>query len=286
MCSYSAFICYCLTLIGLKLKGRDLYSIHFLPYLILGIMPIIGISKACEQTLSIGVGTSWPPYYFEGKNNLIGIDVEIVETLFLELNICPRYIKMPSSVRGLTELEKGNVDVLYAASFTKERAVIGIFSEPYRQENVRIFWRPPQNNTIKYKDLMALLTANLVGTINPGSYFGPIYDKSLKTNNSWPLVYAPSIEQRMGMVDHNRVTFSIEDEIAGLYFLAQNKIKNIQLHPSSVYENQVSLLFSRKTVSQKQVTAINKVIINSQDKIKHIINSYTGDLKTPHLIPK
>lgn len=286
MYPYSAFICYCLTLISFKLRGHYLYLVHLFPLLVLSLMPLIAISKACDQTLSIGVGTSWPPYYFESNDTLKGIDVEIVETLFHELNICPLYIKMPSSIRGLTELKKGNIDVLYAASFTKERALIGMFSQPYRQENVRIFWIPPQNKSLEYKNLMALLSDNLVGAINPGSYFGPVYDKSLKTTHSWPLVYAASIEQKMGMIKHGRVAFSIEDEVAGLYYLSQHKIKNIQLHPSSVYENQVSLLFSRKTVSQEQVAAINQVITNNKDKIKKIITSYTGDLKTPNFTPK
>jgi len=243
-------------------------------------------SQTCEKILSIGVGTSWPPYYFEIENKLVGIDVEIVKMVFSKLNICPKYVKMPSSVRGLTELKKGNVDVLYAASFTKERTLIGIFSEPYRQENVRVFWKPSDNKAFENKSLMALLSAKLVGVINPGSYFGPSYDESLKTTNSWPIVKAASIKQRMGMIEHGRVTFSIEDEFAGLFYLNENNINDIKLHPSTVYENEVSLLFSRKTVSLKQVEAINTVILNNKAKIQDIILSYTGALKTPVLIPK
>ena len=49
-------------------------------------------------------------------------------------------------------------------------------------------------------DLVGLLEGNLIGVINPGSYFGSRFNQVSKINQTWLIVKAVSIVQKMGMI--------------------------------------------------------------------------------------
>ena len=87
----------------------------------------------------------------------------------------------------------------------------------------------------------------------------------METNSSIHLV--TTIKQRMKMLENGRVDFAIEEEVAGLNYLRQHSLKNIELHPFVVFQNEVSLMFSRKTVPKQIVYKINSII--KQNKIKY-----------------
>ena len=44
--------------------------------------------------------------------------------------------------------------------------------------------------------------------------------------------------------------------------------------PLIVYQNEISLVFSKKTISAQQVEKINNIIINNKEKFKTIIKRY------------
>ena len=236
-----------------------------------------GTSQAelCETTLTLGLGNIWPPYYFEENSQPAGADIDIVQLIFAEANICLNYRKMPSSARALLELKNGNIDFLYAASFSEERAKIATFSAPYRHETVRIFWRANGLEYLSSASLKSLFLSGLIVATNRGSFIGKKADKILKMQNNAAVISVPTIEQRMMMLTHQRVDFIIEDEIAGLYYIHREKIKDIKLHPHVIYQDDISLMFSRK-VSQQTITLINTVIEQNGKKIDKIIESYVN----------
>jgi len=235
---------------------------------------VYGQAESCEKTFTLGLGNIWPPYYFEEQGQAKGIDIEIAESIFSQSNYCLRYIKMPSSSRALAELEKGNIDFLYGASFSQERAEYAIFSTAYRYETIRTFWNKDKLPENRISSLTGLFTEKLRAATNRGSYIGGQGKALTQKENQAYISHVPTIERRMKMLAFKRVDFTIEDEIAGLFYLQKNKIKNMKMLPFIVYQNEISLVFSKKTISAQQVEKINHIIINNKEKFKTIIKRY------------
>ncbi len=118
-------------------------------------------SQPCQSTLKLGLGSIWPPYHFNQNGQPSGIDIEIVQHIFKQANICLLYSKMPSSARALVELKKGSIDFLHGASFSEKRKEYAIFTLPYPQETVRIFWRKKISSALRNATLSQLLSAKL-----------------------------------------------------------------------------------------------------------------------------
>lgn len=241
-------------------------------------LPFSLYGQNCKSSITIGLGSIWPPYYFEKQGKPTGIDIDIMSTIFEQAQLCIHYKKMSTTLRAFVELEKGSIDVLYAASFNAEREKIGLYSKPYRHENVRIFWKKNAVSSLVNGDLYTLLNAGLTGAINAGSYFGPTHDEIINSELMGAISNIPTITSRMKMLAHGRVDFLIEDEITGLYYLQQNKIADIELHPFLVYTNDVSFIFSRKNFTSMQVQEIDDLLQKNSTLISNIIRRYAPSL--------
>jgi len=118
------------------------------------------------------------------------------------------------------------------------------------------------------------VNSSLVGVTNRGSFIGVKNTKLLMERKASIMYTVPSITRRMRMLEHHRVDFTIEDQNSGLYHLQQFPIKGIDMHPLVVFKNEVSLMFSRKSVTEEQLKKINDVIRNNQTEFKQILKSY------------
>ena len=123
--------------------------------------------------------------------------------------------------------------------------------------NILSRWKKNKYQQLTDASLDDLVAAGLSGVSNRGSYVGNYLDE-MKYTSSIHLV--STIRQRMNMLTLGRVDFAIEDEIAGLEYLRQNSLNNIELHPFIVFENEVSLMFSRKSVPKRIVDKINLIM--------------------------
>ncbi|WP_404343502.1 substrate-binding periplasmic protein [Pseudoalteromonas mariniglutinosa] len=241
---------------------------------LLGLLLLSHISTACERTLKVGISQVWPPYIIDYKSHFIGIDIEIVEHLLTKAGFCSEFIRLPSSKRAFVELERGHVDLLPAASFTEQRARFSYFSEPYRNEVMRLFWYP--NSALLEQGLAGILANQQIIVVNSGSYYGEEFAK-LRNNNDYSdlIVTVPSLRQRLNMLLTKRVDFFIDDELAGLYLVHNQDIKGVNVHPFVVNDNPVHFMLSKKSMTHDDVNAINIAIINNTQAIKHIIADYS-----------
>lgn len=235
---------------------------------------VYGQERDCKDTFTLGLGSVWPPYYYEEEGQIKGVDIKIIENIFSQTDICLRFLKMPSSSRSLAELKKGAIDFIYGASFTHDRAKYAIYSQPYRQETIRLFWKKEQLSEYVNASLVELFTAKLRVATNRGSYIGGYGVALTKEENQPYISNVPTIERRMKMLTFNRVDFTVEDEVAGRYYLKTHPKSSIEMHPFVVYQNEVSLLFSKKTISIEQVEEINKIINRSKKRYQEILMGY------------
>ncbi|MFC3031600.1 substrate-binding periplasmic protein [Pseudoalteromonas fenneropenaei] len=216
------------------------------------------VAAKCERTLKVGIGTEWPPYVMYADERAFGLDVEITEHVLKQAGLCFTFVNLPSSARGINELEKGEVDILPSASFNTERAKIAFFSEPYRRERMRLFSLSPDERA---RNLQELFAADYIFTANPGAYYGEELADILKID--WykkRFFEVASVDRRMQMVALGRVNYLIEDEMSGLYFVHKLGYDKIKLHSYVVNDNAIHFMLSRKTFNEVQVRQINDAL--------------------------
>ena len=80
----------------------------------------------------------------------------------------------------------------------------------------------------------------------------------------------------MEMLELDRVDFAIEDEMSGNAYLQKYALKNIELHPYVVFESQVSLMFSRKSVPKKLVEKINFILESNKSNYQAILSQFVN----------
>ena len=248
--------------------------VQFLIYALLMILSLNKAYASCDSRLKIAVIERLNPFHLMDSDLTLSIDLDIVKVIAKEANICFDYIKMPSSTRLLSELKKGNIDVVFSASYNKERAKFGWFSHPYRQEVIRIFITKNVGKTAHQATLSQLLELGYAATANTGNEYGEIF------NQVKPFIQhnIPLLHRRMAMLRLKRVDFTIEDELAGLLFLRYHEIDNVVMHPFIVNKNEVSFLFSRQSVNKKIVDIIDKIIDKNRTKFNEIRLTYIDRL--------
>lgn len=231
----------------------------------------------CATTYKVGVGTLWPPYVMYDDTSYSGLDVEISEAVFLHAGFCIEFVKLPSSARGIVELQKGEIDVLPSASYNKERAEIAHFSKGYRRERMRLF---THQVTTPITNLTELFAAEYTFTANPGAYYGEELAQILTIK--WykqRFFEVASVTQRMELVKRGRVDFLIEDEISGLYFKRLLGYKNIVLHEYVVNDNAIHFMLNRQSFDYDKVRKINNAIKAINPELRRIEAKYTEWIK-------
>ena len=234
-------------------------------------------SSDCTKTYKVGIGTVWPPYVMYDDKKYFGLDVEVTKQVFQRAGLCIVFVKLPSSARGIAELEKGEIDVLPSASYNKHRAKIAHFSKGYRRERMRLFTK---RNDEQIESLTDLFAAEYTFTANPGAYYGEELAQILKIK--WykqRLFEVASVAQRMELVKRGRVDFLIEDEISGLYFKQKLGYEDIKLHNYVVNDNAIHFMLNRQSFDIQTVRLINAAISELKVPLQEIENKYTVNLK-------
>jgi len=105
-------------------------------YLLSGLVLIsMQAYAACPSPLRMAYNNDWLPYVQLVDDIVTGTDIELIRTLAVRLGSSLQLIKM-SEQRALQQLQQGELDLIFAASYTEERAAYAYFSLPYRQENI------------------------------------------------------------------------------------------------------------------------------------------------------
>ncbi len=94
-------------------------------------------AQACRMTMAL---EQWPPYlYRDAQGNYTGLDLELLRAIFKEARCTLLSVpELPTARRQLL-FQKGELDLLPAASDTSERHAYARFSVSYRDETVGIF---------------------------------------------------------------------------------------------------------------------------------------------------
>lgn len=229
---------------------------------------------SCTLNLKIGIIRLFDSTVMARFDQLASVDLAMVEIIEQQSNICFKLVHMPSTKRLLDELKKGNIDVVYSASYNEQRAKYGWFSIPYRDEAIRIFTKKSVNEKYPDATLHQLLQFGLIGSANSDNEYGPTFTQVKRLiQHNVPLRY-----QRISMLQLDRVDFTVEDELSGQFYINYHGIKNIVMHPFVVNRDSVHFLYSRKSVDKKTVDQIDKIIEKNREQLIKIKSFYIKGL--------
>jgi polar amino acid transport system substrate-binding protein len=139
---------------------------------------------------------------------------------------------------------------------------------------MRLFWH--EKSDVLEHDLQNLMRSGKTFVINSGGYYGKEFKQlSQQAEHKGQIVQVKMIEQRLNMLQAKRIDFMIDDEVSGLYLLAQKKITAIALHPYVINDNPIHFMFSNKTVNTAHSQKIDDAIKQLETPIIDIIANYT-----------
>lgn len=224
-------------------------------------------SFACDKNISVSAAGGWPPYSLKTENGFVGVDIDILNTVFNKAGYCLTYVVFPSSARGFAELKKGTVDVIFAASWTPERQKIGHFSAPYRKEYLSSFTNITNDAQFQYNK-------DKVIAVNRGSVFGQKFSM-FKKECSHCVIEVSNTNQRLSLLKSKRVDYAIEDLFSGLYLMQKSEFKGyIKLDNEAFHVNHVHYLLNKKTFSPDMVKRLNRAISTSDEEISQLLTKH------------
>lgn len=219
----------------------------------------------CPAQLRMAYNATWLPYVEVTDEAVRGQDIDLIRQLAGQVGSRLQLQFVPEK-RAMQMLQLGQVDMLFAASFTPQRAGFAWFSDPYRKEyNVVLVH---QQTLQLYPELtrreafLALAARKLIGVYNPIGFYGDEFEQIKQQ----PAVRQRSLavfepERRLELVLNQRADYTLVDRDAVQFDLRQHPAATqFQLLPFYLNAADVHLMFSKITVSQPCVAAINAVL--------------------------
>lgn len=229
----------------------------------------------CALTLGFD---NWEPYqYADVGGRIAGLDIELVSAVTDKMNCVITY-RQDTWVTLLNDLQAGEVDILLGASKTEERERFALFSEPYRMEEFSLYIRKDD----AYDDWTSvsdfIQNGSKIGIVED-YYYGP--EVSMLLEGSVTSEYfSPGIMGELNiarLLDHDIDGF-LEDSFVGASLLRRKALSDyIVAHGITIQTGDAYVMFSRKSVTEQQVTQFNKHLlsIKSNGEYASILEKYS-----------
>lgn len=111
-------------------------------------------------------GLAYPPFMWKEGDKIVGVGPDVAKIIFKELNLDVESICFSSWNRCMREVEKGRVDLFFAASVNEERSAFADFTKNYLSESpVGVFiWKERPIQFEKWEDLIGKKMGSILGT--------------------------------------------------------------------------------------------------------------------------
>ncbi len=155
----------------------------------------------------------YPPVIWAQKGNkkLGGVSVELIETIFKEIDVKVEFINVETWGRAQEEVKAGRIDMLLPPYKTDDRlALYNYSSEAFMMDETVVFVK--KGKEFKFENFQDLLKYPGVAIINDS--FGNKFDEFDKTNTN--ITRLPTTEQCFRFVDKNRARYVIAGLNSGM----------------------------------------------------------------------
>ena len=220
--------------------------------------PVQATTDDCVLTVGLA---DWLPYqHFTQKGQAAGIQVDLVNQIAKLAGCELRYIPIKFS-KSIKRLEKGSIDLMFNATVTAERRDFALFSHSYRQEMLVLYSTKKYAEECRNKSIKELIQDGFKMGLQKESLYGKAVSEVQKI---------PELNQKIVYFDHTAHDFDwvyqnnldgFIDDPAIVSYRSRKEGEIGRLHACQLtVSSPVSLMFSKKTVSQSIVNEFNKAI--------------------------
>ncbi len=220
----------------------------------------------CQATAqeSLVVGwVDWQPFsYRNEQQQLRGLDVELLNAIFLRAGYQAKFSEMPWA-RVLHELKFGTVQLAMSANITAERQQYARFSHPYREEETAIVIR--RQDADRWRGITTL--EQLINTpdfhigVLKGFDYGNTFRQLMARPELQPrLQMRLRLDQLLKMLQGGRIQGFILDPHGLQEWQSKDGVQDklyILLH---IEQTPVHLMLSKESTTEAQLQRINQAI--------------------------
>lgn len=218
-------------------------------------------AAACSRPLNM-VSEEWPPYSFTNEDNVqTGLDMDMAKAILKEAG-CVLVTAPPlPAVRRQLLFERGEFDLMLAATDTPERRRFARFSNPYRHETVALFVLARDHARYAGVNGMAALARTQAALLAPRvGWYGPEFARAAPDLRAGGRLFEFStLDQGLRMLSAGRAPLIMGDRAAVLYEAQRQKLAVRQL-PFVLQQAPVHLMLSRTSTTSDDLARINAAI--------------------------
>jgi len=235
-------------------------------------------AAVCEDPLTIGWG-SYPPFQIEadGGDGPKGIDADVMAEIS-EITGCEIEWKKRPFKRQLTEVEQGSLDAAAALAKSEDRSEYAKWGGPYVPFNSNLWVNSEVSGS--FEDLEAFLDAgHKLGIVRGYEYPGKtksILDKEAYQDQ---IRRHDGDETNIKLVAAGRTDGTLGNNFVLGYIAQQEGVADkVTQTDVNVFGDPAYFMFSKKSVSDETVSAINNAIaqLKEDGTIQQIVKEYTG----------
>lgn len=221
--------------------------------------PAVSAESVCEMSV---FWEDWKPYIYMIDGELSGPEYHYMKALSDMVNCRFNFVEQPWS-RALLNLKRHDIDMVYGASYKKQREQFAIFSLPYRYEEfVFVSLDKMESNPFSFahwlRNGLKAQSTRKIGIIRE-FYYGEKLEPILTSQSFGHKVYATrSDDELLKMLVHKRIDGFIVEQIVAESMLEKQPYLYIQ-HIIEAKAEPMYFMFS-KDLNRNIIKSINQAI--------------------------
>lgn len=239
---------------------NKVYTQPYMLRIIILIACLLSFSIKAEQ-LSAGWELWYPYQYHNKKSELVGLDIDAFNAIMKRANLSFSIAEIPWKTH-LHFIKTGKVDLAMGASKTAERAEYAYFSEPYRQETVKLFVKKGSSSSINMQTLKDLIDSDYILGVESGYYYGEDYAELIQQHGfKENIIEAIDLEQNVSLFLKGHLDGLLVDPYTMYAFIKKYQLfDQFEEHPMQIYSDDIVIMVSKKSADKSIVDRINTAI--------------------------
>ncbi|WP_419570997.1 substrate-binding periplasmic protein [Rheinheimera sp.] len=223
---------------------------------------------------------SWEPYQFRGYDEQAnGLDIDIVNAVAKAMP-CELVFSYGNWQQLLSQFRQGELDVLLGASKTAAREEFALFSDPYRNEQFRLFVRKTDSDKFSFDSVAQMVAAkHKVGVVSDYYYGEQVSALYADEQMRGQFVESAMSEQNLALLLDEQVDAMLEDSFVGTALLRRKGLTDeISEHQLTLPESPIYVMFSKQKVTPEQVGVFNQQLLQLKQsgQYQQLVGKYQG----------
>ncbi len=205
----------------------------------------------------------WEPYqYITPEGEVRGLEIDLLSALANKAGCSLTYVQ-DNWVNLLAGIRDGSIDMLGGATETAVRKKFAYFSDSYRYESFLLYVRAGETEKYAGKSLQELLNNGFKLGVTEDYLYGDMVN-ALHDNADFSaqFVTVPITEVNYYNLTQDNIDGFLEDPFVAAFTIRREGLKDqIEALPLEIHSTDVSIMFSKKSVTKETVQAFNQALV-------------------------